>query len=281
MLKSVIPDSSELVFMSDINRILISAIANVFTQAHHGHCLWHLTENVKGHACSVNKNIAGHRFMELGRYYTEADFNSAYDSFKISYPSAYKYVEEHTEKDKWARFFFPRDGYNMDTSNGVESMKNVFKEATRWALIPMLDCIIGKISDWFNQHRKDAVAGSIDSKLVPLVENYLHELWPVAQKLPVRELDSYEFEYEITNTEGKLFLASLVVLARCGIMKSFLVCTDWLLTYISLQTLAGTFISMSCAQNTTGRNCGQWHIPGHFMLCPTGLLGMYWITSRR
>ncbi|XP_013607938.1 PREDICTED: uncharacterized protein LOC106314643 [Brassica oleracea var. oleracea] len=160
------------------NRILISAIANVFPQAHHGHCLWHLKENVKGHACSVKKDIVGHRFMELGRYYTEADFKSAYDSFKISYPSAYK--------------------YNMDTSNSVESMKNMLKEAMRWDLIPMLDYIIGKISDWFNQNQKDAVAGSIDSKLVPLVE------------LRVRELDSYEFEYEITDTEGKMFLASLV-----------------------------------------------------------------------
>ncbi|KAL0722732.1 hypothetical protein Bca4012_037331 [Brassica carinata] len=172
--------------------------------------------------------------------------------------------------------FFPRDRYNLDTSNSVESMKNVFKEATTWALIPMMDFIIGKFSDWFNQHRKDAVARSIDSKLVPLVENYLHELWPVAQKLPVRKIDSYEFEYEITDTEGKLFLVSLVERScTCkvwDIMKSFLVFTDW---------LAGAFISMSSAQNTTGRNFGHWHIPGHFMLCPTSLLGMYRITSRR
>ncbi|KAL0712432.1 hypothetical protein Bca4012_019410 [Brassica carinata] len=106
MLKSVIPYSSELVFMSDRNRIMISAIANVFPQAHHGHCLWHLKENVKWHACGVQKDIVGHRFMELGRYYMVADFNSAYKSFKISYPSAYKYVEEHIEKDRWARVFF-------------------------------------------------------------------------------------------------------------------------------------------------------------------------------
>ena len=56
---------------------------------------------VKWHACNVNKNIVGHRFIKLGRYYTVDDFNSAYDSFKIRYPAAYKYVEKHTEKDKW------------------------------------------------------------------------------------------------------------------------------------------------------------------------------------
>ena len=147
MLKSVIPDSSELVFMSERNQSLIFAIGNVFPQAHHGHCLWHLKEKVKWHACNVNKNIVGHRFMELGRYCTVGDFNSSYGSFKNIYPAVYKYVKEHTEKDKWTRVFFPRDRYNFDTSNNVESMKSVFKEATRWALIPMLDCIVGKFSD--------------------------------------------------------------------------------------------------------------------------------------
>ena len=72
----------------------------MYPQAHHGHFLWHLKENVKWHACNVNKNIVRHRFMELGRYYTTGDFNSAYESFKIRYHAAYKYVEEHTEQEK-------------------------------------------------------------------------------------------------------------------------------------------------------------------------------------
>ena len=55
MLKSVIPDSSELVFMSDKNQSLIYAITNVFPQAHHDHCLWHLKKNVKGHACNLRR----------------------------------------------------------------------------------------------------------------------------------------------------------------------------------------------------------------------------------
>ncbi|XP_018448668.1 protein FAR1-RELATED SEQUENCE 5-like [Raphanus sativus] len=209
-LKRAIPDSSELVFMTDRNQSLIFAIGNLYPQAHHGHCLWHLKENVKGHACNVNRDVVGHRFMELGKYYTVADFNAAYESFKRRYPSAWQYVEEHTEKDKWARVFFSRDRYNLDTSNSVESMNNVFKEARRWALIPMLDCIIRTFSDWFNQHRKDAASGSLETKLVPLVENYLHDLWAVARTLPVRELNSYELEYEITGNDGNMYLASLV-----------------------------------------------------------------------
>ena len=106
-------------------------------------------------------------------------------------------------------------------------MKSVFKEATRWALTPMLDCIVRKFSDWFTQ-RKDVVCRLIDTRLVHVVENYLHDLWDVAQQLSVRELNSYELKYEITDTAGRCFgrawLENLV-LARCGSMKSFLVCT--------------------------------------------------------
>ncbi|KAL0771510.1 hypothetical protein Bca101_036661 [Brassica carinata] len=110
MLKSVIPDSSELVFMSERNQSLVFTIGNVFPQAHHGHCLWHLKEKVKWHACNVNKNIVG----------------------------------------------------------------------------------------------------LIDTRLVPVVENYLHDLWVVAQQLYVRELNSDELKYEITDTAGKMIWASLV-----------------------------------------------------------------------
>ena len=147
MLKRAILYSSELVFMTDRNQSLIFVVANVYPQAHHGHFLWHLKENVKVHACNVNKDVVVHRFMELSRYYTMADFDPAYESFKRRYPSVWKYVEEHTQKHKWARVFFPRDRYNWNTSNSVESMNNMFREARRWALIPMLECIIKTFSD--------------------------------------------------------------------------------------------------------------------------------------
>ncbi|XP_022568227.1 uncharacterized protein LOC106394273 [Brassica napus] len=144
MLKTAIPDSSEL--------------------------------NVIGHACNTTKAVVAWRFMELARCYTVAEFESAYASFKVRFPPAYKYLEEHMDKRTWARVYFPGVRYNLDTSNSVESMNNVFRDARRYALIPLLDTIIKKFSDWFNEHRKDSVVGSIDTKLVPLVEIHLHNL---------------------------------------------------------------------------------------------------------
>lgn len=52
--------------------------------------------------------------------------------------------------------------------------------------------------------------GSTDTKLVLIVENYLQDLWVDAERIYVRELNSYELEYEITNTDEKIYLVNLV-----------------------------------------------------------------------
>ncbi|XP_023641958.1 uncharacterized protein LOC111831561 [Capsella rubella] len=215
MLKTVIGDSSEIVFMTDRNASLIKAIANVYPQAHHGFCIYHLSQNVKGHASNYNRDVVAWRFMEVSRLYTVAEFEVEYNSFKIRYPNAAKYLEDSTKVEKWARCVFPGERYNLDTSNGVESLNSVFKDVRRYSLIPMLDAIIGKFSEWFNEHRKEAVSGSFANKLVPFVENYLHDLWGVAEKLKVTELNSFELQYNVIDNDGKPYLVNLVM-RSCG-----------------------------------------------------------------
>ncbi|XP_019096500.1 PREDICTED: uncharacterized protein LOC109130874 [Camelina sativa] len=195
--------------MTDRNTSFITTIANVYPLAHHSFCIWHLSQNVKGYARNVNKGVVAWRFMECSRFYTVAEFNIAYASFMTRYPSAAKYLEESTQKERWARCVFPGDRYNLDTSNCVESLNNVFKDARRYSLIPMLDAILQKFSEWFNEHRKDALSGSVANKLVPLVENYLHDLWATAEKLNVIELNGFELEYNVIDSDGKPYLVKL------------------------------------------------------------------------
>ncbi|XP_023634078.1 uncharacterized protein LOC111829361 [Capsella rubella] len=215
MLKTVIGDSSEIVFMTDRNASLIKAIANVYPQAHHGFCIYHLSQNVKGHASNYNRDVVAWRFMEVSRLYTVVEFEVEYNSFKIRYPNAAKYLEDSTKVEKWARCVFPGERYNLDTSNGVESLNSVFKDVRRYSLIPMLDAIIGKFSEWFNEHRKEAVSGSVANKLVPFVENYLHDLWGVAEKLKMTELNTFELQYNVIDNDGKPYLVNFLM-RSCG-----------------------------------------------------------------
>ncbi|CAA7058138.1 unnamed protein product [Microthlaspi erraticum] len=204
-LKTVIPDSSELVFMGDRNPSLLTAIAIVYPIAHHGYCIWHLSQNVKGRAFSVNKDVVAWRFIECSRHYTIAEHEKAYSDFVSRYPSAAKYLVETTKNMKHtsARCYFPGDRYKIDTSNCVESLNSTFRSARQYYLIPMLDAIIANISEWFNDHRKEVAAVPVEHKLVPFVENFLHDTWPEAKKLKVKELNWFERIYDvIAKTDG-------------------------------------------------------------------------------
>jgi len=88
-LKTVVHDTSELVFMSDRNARLIKGIRSVYTAAHHEYCIWHLSQNVKRpNAANVNRDVLTWRFIELSRIYNVSEFNKEYNVFKLRYLSA-------------------------------------------------------------------------------------------------------------------------------------------------------------------------------------------------
>ena len=138
-----------------------------------------------------------------------AEFEREYDTLRVRFPKAAYCLEDTTVKEKWARCCFPGNRYNLDTSNCVESLNSVFLNARKYSLILMLDAILAKISVWFNEHRKDAALGSNDNKFVPLVENYLHDLWVDAEKLKVTELNTFQLEYQRQRLFGQLALENL------------------------------------------------------------------------
>lgn len=64
--------------------------------------------------------------------------------------------------------------------------------------------------EWFNKHRKESVAGSQAQKLVPFVENELHDQCQVASHLLVNELNTFYLEYIVIGRDGKTYLVDLL-----------------------------------------------------------------------
>ena len=96
-----------------------------------------------------SKKIAG--------IYTEKEFKRKYIDFRRRYPQAAEYLDESVHESKWARCQFPGARYNIDTTNTAESMNGVFKEQRNYALLPMIDEIVGKIIEWFNRYRQISI----------------------------------------------------------------------------------------------------------------------------
>ncbi|XP_024013992.1 uncharacterized protein LOC112088071 [Eutrema salsugineum] len=190
-LKTIFPDNSELVFVTDRNQSLVKAVGEVYPRAQHGFCIYHMSQNVKSHVYYVDKEEAAKKFRECARVYTEAEFLQKYDEFKRRYPTTVTYLEKWQEGGTetinsvkyWARCYFPGEMYNIDTNSETQQQQ---------------------------RHRKEAAFGQVTEKLVPYVENILHSRCLVAKKLVVVELNSFEFIYKVTGKDGNAYVVHLL-----------------------------------------------------------------------
>ncbi|AAB61075.1 contains a short region of similarity to transposases [Arabidopsis thaliana] len=195
-LKTVIPDVPGLVFVSDRHQSIIKSIMQVFPNARHGHCVWHLSQNVKVRV-KTEKEEAAANFIACAHVYTQFEFTREYARFRRRFPNVGPYLDRWAPVENWAMCYFEGDRYNIDTSNACESLNSTFERARKYFLLPLLDAIIEKISEWFNKHRKESVKYSKTRGLVPVVENEIHSLCPIAKTMPVTELNSFERQYSV------------------------------------------------------------------------------------
>ncbi|XP_024010040.1 uncharacterized protein LOC112085190 [Eutrema salsugineum] len=207
-LKTVIPDSPELVIVSDRNVSLINAVAEVYPEAKHAYCIWHLSQNVKLQVLR-DIEIVAVKFRECARQYTETEFLDHYTKMALKYPKVTEYLERRVEVWKWARCYFPGDKYNLETSNIVESLNTVFKDARRLCLLPMVDKIVAKLCEWFNKHKNEAASTPPRRKLVAFVENIFHSRWAEGKRLTVTELNISQIEYSVIGSDGMNYTVNL------------------------------------------------------------------------
>ncbi|CAE5962373.1 unnamed protein product [Arabidopsis arenosa] len=191
-----------------LHQSIIKGVMDVFPNASHGHCIWHLSQNLRP-KLTGDKDLGVEKFKECAHIYTKTEFSIQYGDFRRRYPRAAEYLDNSIGVEQWARSHAERDKYNIDTSNSAESMNAVFKEVRKYHLLPMIDAILEKFSEWFNKHRKDSANASNTTQVVPVVENILHIRCPIAAKLTVTELNSYRREYSVIGVDGLTYLVDL------------------------------------------------------------------------
>ncbi|XP_013617519.1 PREDICTED: uncharacterized protein LOC106324038 [Brassica oleracea var. oleracea] len=186
----------------------VADVRLMFPEAEHGYCIWHLSQNVKT-LIHNNKDTCAFKFRECAHAYTEAEFKYLYHAFRRKYRSAAAYLDKSVEEKKWARCYFRGDRYNVDTTNSVESFNGVIKEARKYTLLPMFDVIIAKMSEWFNNHRKEAAEIPYTLKLVPILETEMSKRCVDAGFLTIDELNSFHLEYSVHGTDGKVYTVDM------------------------------------------------------------------------
>ncbi|CAN7104251.1 unnamed protein product, partial [Brassica rapa subsp. narinosa] len=148
-LLKVVPQSEDLVFVSDCHSSIYYAIAKVYPLARHCACVLHLQRNIKTHF--KNKHL-GYMVGKAARAYKVSDFYRIFNEIKKINPSCADYLIgigfEH-----WSRSHFKGQRYNIMTSNVAESWNAVLREAHEFPIKPLVEFIRDKLMQWFATRR--------------------------------------------------------------------------------------------------------------------------------
>ena len=191
MLQGAFPDEEELVIISDRHQSIIKAVGEVYPKASHGHCLWHIKQNLK--ARFKHEGLLD-LFTATAEAYTNFEFEKNFDMMKSRYPGVVDYLQKHLDVGRWARSHFVGARYNIMTTNGSESINGVLNKAREYPLIALLDALQELVSRWWNNHRKEAMAcGDTSLELTPKTEEILRVRFRAAEKMVPVELNAFEF----------------------------------------------------------------------------------------
>ncbi|XP_060974703.1 uncharacterized protein LOC133039773 [Cannabis sativa] len=187
-LKDLIPDSSDLCFVSDRHQSIEHAVRRVYVMASHGACYWHVKQNIKHRF----KSAAGTKlYKKAAIAYRIEEFNKHFDQLRKTYPRVAKYLENDVKFSKWSRAHFVGNRYEVMTTNIVESVNNMMRKAREYPIIAMIDFIISTMGQWFFERRREACV--VTTPLTPKREEILRKRWDEAGSLITLQLNENEY----------------------------------------------------------------------------------------
>lgn len=137
----------QLVIVSDRHKSIENAIRIIFPEAEHGICSYHLKQNLKMRFRSAGLMEA----YKVAVYtYSRDEFEQSMAEINAIDHRMFKYLRE-ADPRKWARCYYPRGRYNIQTSNLVESMNNRVKHLKRLPIIQLLEELRSILQQWFSE----------------------------------------------------------------------------------------------------------------------------------
>ncbi|XP_062020985.1 uncharacterized protein LOC133737456 [Rosa rugosa] len=189
-LRGAIGVVENLIFISDRHGSIAKAVDNVFPEAHHGVCIFHIANNLQ--------SKFGKKMKILKLYYTAtkkyqvSEFNTLMDDIrKIKDGEVCKYLED-IGCHKWARGHFMGYRYNMMTSNIAESMNSKLKDARKLPITALVDHLREVLQQWFVE-RRDA-ASSLNTHLTKWAEDKVYKNNNSGSHMRMSPIDLYAFQ---------------------------------------------------------------------------------------
>ncbi|KAL5581504.1 hypothetical protein UlMin_013946 [Ulmus minor] len=139
--KSVFGVNPALVIVSNRHRSINNAVQEVFPQAFHGICMYHLLNNLKTKFRNKTKELEQH-YIRTAKTYNLQDFHVLFYTLCSAVPGVKEYLEA-VGLDMWTRSHAPSRWYNIMTTNISESLNAVlvkFRELPITAFVNEIGC---------------------------------------------------------------------------------------------------------------------------------------------
>nr|AAC24187.1 Mutator-like transposase [Arabidopsis thaliana] len=203
-LAEIVPDSDDLMIVSDRHSSLYKGLSVVYPRAHHGACAVHLERNLSTY---YGKFGVSALFFSAAKAYRVRDFEKYFELLREKSGKCAKYLED-IGFEHWTRAHCRGERYNIMSSNNSESMNHVLTKAKTYPIVYMIEFIRDVLMRWFASRRKK-VARCKSSVTPEVDERFLQEL-PASGKYAVKM--SGPWSYQVTSKSGEHFH---VVLDHC------------------------------------------------------------------
>ncbi|XP_022151685.1 uncharacterized protein LOC111019601 [Momordica charantia] len=149
-LKDMIGDQQELVFIYDRHVNITNATSEIFPDAFHAICTYHLGNNIK----SRFKNAPFYKLYQDAAYaYRKSQFTYYWNQIlSIGSGSLAKYLQE-IGIERWARCYQVGRRYENMTTNSAASVNAFLQEARELPITKIVEFICELLQRWFHERR--------------------------------------------------------------------------------------------------------------------------------
>lgn len=173
--------------MTDRGQSIINGIPEVFPDAHHGYCMYHIQCNLKikyrgsGIVALFRKAAEAYSFEDFAKFMFEIEHKSH---------GAWEYLTK-MGVEHLARSHFSGRRYNIMTSNNAELFNSLFKKDRELPILAMLENIRMKLQLWCHDRREESQ--NCTTTLTLAHEDKLFKTLEVVRKLSVEPMDQFHF----------------------------------------------------------------------------------------
>ncbi|KAL5557065.1 hypothetical protein UlMin_039301 [Ulmus minor] len=167
-----------------------NAVQEVFPQAFHGICMYHLLNNLKTKFRNKTKELEQH-YIRTAKTYNLQDFHVLFYTLSSAVPGVKEYLEA-VGLHRWTRSHAPSRRYNIMTTNISESLNAVLVKVRELPITALVNEIWLLCQKWFHERRTKAAGCT--TMMSKDVEMKLEGRKDRAQAMGVICADQYTFD---------------------------------------------------------------------------------------